>query len=174
MIYWYFIVNNFGHQDHRYEFVTQLNKTIEITKKIINSNPNDIKALFYLGGSLGYKGQYETLNNKWFKAASYGKKGLQYLKKVIQLDSKMYDSYFGLGLFNYYSGSNPWFIKPILFILGLKGNRSKGIEQLRKVADNGKYAKIEAQIFLAINVYSNQNEWFKGIKLRGSPMFRQK
>ncbi len=51
----------------------------------------------------------------------------------------------------------PWFLKPILFILGRSGSEKKAYEYLTLAADKGRLAKYEAEEGLAL-LYSRQGK----------------
>jgi len=48
-------------------------------------------------------------------------------KKLISLFPDYYDAYLSLGIFNYFASDVPWYLKPILFIFGMSGDKEKGI-----------------------------------------------
>lgn len=58
-------------------------KTIDIAKEMLVKNEDDIDALFYIGNAYGYIGRRYGETGSWIKAFWYGRKGKNYLKKVI-------------------------------------------------------------------------------------------
>ena len=90
-------------------------KTIDIAKKMLDKNKEDIDALFYIGNAYGYIGRWHGETGSWIKAFWYGRKGKNYLKKVIKKDPDYYDAYFGLGMYHYYVMSCRSLSRPFLF-----------------------------------------------------------
>lgn len=125
-----------------------LRKSAAICDDILNKNPSDTAALFYAGAAYGYIGMCHVKKGEMYAAAREGKKGLDYHDKLISLCPKWTDVYLSRGIFNYYASNVPWYLKPILWILGRSGDEKKAYEYLKYVADNGHFAKYEAMEFL--------------------------
>lgn len=130
------------------EAYNALRKAATICDEILNKNPNDTLALFYAGAAYGYIGMIHAKKNELYAAAREGKKGLDYHDKLISLRPKWTDVYLSRGIFNYYASNVPWYMKPILWILGRSGDEKKAYEYLKNVADNGHFAKYEAMELL--------------------------
>ncbi|HEX2869361.1 MAG TPA: hypothetical protein VHO03_20120 [Ignavibacteriales bacterium] len=135
-----------------------LSKAAKICDEILNKNPNDTLALFYAGAAYGYIGMYHAKKDELYAAAGEGKKGLDYHDKLIKLCPKWTDVYLSQGIFNYYASKVPWYMKPILWILGRSGDEKKAYEYLKNVADNGHIAKYEAmELLLDYFIEKKQN-----------------
>lgn len=143
---------------------TELIESAKIGEKLIEKNPLDTVALFFTGAVYGYMALYLTIDGDMFKAASIGKKGIDYHEKLGKMNPKWNDVYYGEGLFNFYASNVPWWLKPILWIFGKSGTESKAEENLKKVADNGNYAKYAAMENL-MELYLRQKAFDKAIKL---------
>ena len=105
--------------------------------------------------------------SNWLRAYWYGKDGINYLKKVVAVDPNYYDAYFGLGLYHYYADVIPQFVKMVTAILGIEGDRERGLKELRLAAENGKYSKAQAMLILG-NIYlytekQSENKVRKGV-----------
>ncbi|MGO9481535.1 MAG: tetratricopeptide repeat protein [Candidatus Kryptoniota bacterium] len=142
-----------------------IDKACELSQQKLQSDPNDIMTHFYYAGSLAYRAGYEGMNHDWFAVMSDGIKAKRILERTIELDPNFYDAYSGLGAFNYYTAHIPWYLKPLAFVLGVNGNENEGIAQLEKAAQFGKYAKIEAEVFLASVVYAHQEAYSNALKI---------
>ncbi len=102
------------------------------------------ESLYYLGLTYGLLGIYHVVNRNYFRGYIYGRKGKNYLEKVVKLDSTYYDAYLGLGIFHYYVDLLPGIIKFFASILGFKGDRSRGMQEIKLTRDNGKFLRVEA------------------------------
>src|SRR6185436_6455965 len=63
-----------------------------------------------------------------------------------ELDKNYYDIYVGLGAFNFFSGSLPAMIKPFAFLIGARGDRDLGLQQLHTAMEKARYSRVEARI----------------------------
>ncbi len=110
---------------------------------------NSADALYYLGASYGVLGIYHVLNRNYLKGYIYGKRGKDYLEKVVETDSTYYDAYVGLGVFHYYVDLLPGIVKFFAKILGFQGDREKGIREMLLTANRGRFFKVEARFVYA-------------------------
>ncbi len=142
------------------DFEEKLNFVIDEGKKALHKNEKDSIALFITGAAYGSLAQYYArVKGSYFKAAGLGKEGLDYHEKVLLYYPKTYDAYYSLGLFNYLASSVPWYLKPVLFILGRNGSESKAYDYLKTASIKGNFAKFEAMETLA-QLYT-ENEKYK-------------
>ncbi len=162
--FWWFSINiqndEIGEKFKEFSF-----QAVKIAKKMLDKNENDIDALFYLGGAYGNLGRYYGMTNSWLKAYWYGKKGKNYLKKVIKRNNEYYDAYLGLGIYHYYADIMPKFVKAISFLLGIEGNRDKGLKELQLAVSKGNYTKAEAMMFLGDIYLDFEKNYKKAISL---------
>ena len=129
-------------------------KTIDIAKEMLDKNEADIDALFYIGNAYGYIGRRYGETGSWIKAYWYGRKGTNYLKKVIKKDPDYYDAYLGLGMYHYYVDALPKFIKVLSFLLGgFGGDIEKGIDEVFLASSKGNLIRGEAKFLLASEIY---------------------
>jgi tetratricopeptide (TPR) repeat protein len=130
------------------DFFDQFFKVSADCEEILKNNPNDTTALFYGGAAYGYIGIYHVKKGEPFKAASEGKKGLNFHETLLKISPRWTDVYLSLGIFNFYASDVPWYVKPVLWILGRSGDEDKAFDYLKLVAENGKLARYEAMELL--------------------------
>ena len=100
-----------------------------------------------LGSAYGGYARFQvTQKGAYFSALRAGLKAHGYAAQVYRLDSSYYDVYVGLGAYNYFTGTLPAVIRPFAYLIGVRGNRETGLEQLRLAVEKGRYARTEAQI----------------------------
>jgi len=80
----------------------------------------------------------------------------KYAEQVYALDKTYYDIYVGLGAFNYFAGTLPSVIKPFAWLLGARGNKDLGVEQLHTAMEKARYSRTEAQIVYYTALLSNK------------------
>jgi tetratricopeptide (TPR) repeat protein len=61
------------------------------------------------------------------------------------------------GLHDYIVGSLPWHWKTLGFLIGIRGDKEKGIQTVKEVARNGKLNRVDAEIFLCV-LYRRENQ----------------
>ncbi len=135
--------------DFEKKFQKYTSKAIKFSKKNLSKKEKRNDALFYLGTSHIYLAAYHAARHNWLRAYWYGKDGINYLKKVVRADPNYYDAYLGLGLYHYYAAVIPKFIKSVTSLLGIEGDRTRGLQELRLAAEKGTYSRAEAHYFLA-------------------------
>ncbi|TAE26619.1 MAG: DUF3808 domain-containing protein [Candidatus Kapaibacterium sp.] len=135
-------------------FMQLQQNTISVCENILKSAPNDSKALFYLGGSYGYRGICRFFNaEERMKTITQslwdGKKGYDYLNDAVKADPNNADAQMGFGLFNCLVAQAPAVIKPAIKLAGFTTDRNLGLKQLENAAVNGIYTRAEAQYWLS-------------------------
>ncbi len=135
------------------------NKVIDIARKRIKEDPNDMNAYYCLGAANGNMGRFYVLKGQWWKGFWKGKKGFKILENVVEKDPNFYNAYLGLGIYHYFSTTLPKIVKVLSFLLGgPKGNREKGIRELKLVRDHSTFLSIEARKIL-LRVYRWEEDW---------------
>jgi tetratricopeptide (TPR) repeat protein len=123
---------------------------IELCDARLDRDENDVTALFFKGGALGFKGRLKFHRDDWFGAADAGRKALPIVQDASSADPKNYDVFLGTGIYNYYAAVLPEqypAAKPLLLFIPA-GDKEQGIRQLQTAAQKGKYARVEASYFL--------------------------
>jgi tetratricopeptide (TPR) repeat protein len=154
MTYFYKYRLNSDKNDYQ-RFLQLSQNTISVCETILKTNPTDSKALFYIGGSYGYRGIIraftppEERTKNIMQAVWDGKKGYDYLNDAVKADPTNADAQMGFGLFNCLVAQAPAFIKPAIKLAGFTTDRNLGLKQLENAAANGVYTRPEAQFWLS-------------------------
>lgn len=141
------------------------NRVIEIARKRISEDSDDINALYCLGGAYGNTGRAYILNGQWWKGFWKGKRGFKIMEKVVKKAPDYYDAYLGLGIYHYFTATLPKIAKVISFLLGSpKGDKEKGIREIELVRDNSTLLTIEARkILLRVSRWEeDENGFYNG------------
>jgi tetratricopeptide (TPR) repeat protein len=142
-------------------FYNKVDKVVDICDEILDNNNNDENALLFKGGALGYKGLLKGLRKSWLKAAEEGKNALNLLQKVLEINPDNKDALFGIGTYNYYAEYIPEeepLLKPLTFIFP-KGDKIKGLLQLKEASKFSLYSSVEAE-FKLVQIYLNYEKNF--------------
>ncbi len=166
MIDWWRIMLDLQVEEYDEEFIEKLDGTIDFCDDILDDDPDNVDALFFKGGALGFRGRLYAVREDFFNAALDGKEALPLVYKAYELEPENKDVELGFGIYNYYAEVIPReypFVKPfMIFFPG--GDRIKGLKQLEDVAQNGRYAKIESRYFLMMLYYKYEENYGKALE----------
>jgi tetratricopeptide (TPR) repeat protein len=155
MIDWWKILLDIENESYDDIFFQKLEDVIFQCDQILKNDPENVDALFFKGGAIGFRGRLRSLRDSWLKAADDGREALPIVERAAKLDPENLDVQLGFGIYNYYASVIPEeypMIKPLMIFFP-SGNKEEGIRQLRNTAFNGKYAKYEARYFLMTIYY---------------------
>ena len=159
MIDWWKILLDPDNESYDEIFFQKLEDVIYQCDQLLDKNPKDVDALFFKGGSIGFRGRLRAFRESWLKAADDGREALPIVEEAASLDPNNMDVQLGFGIYNYYAAvipnENP-LIKPLMIFFP-DGDKDKGIQQLKNTAFNGKFAKYEARYFLMTLYYRYEN-----------------
>lgn len=162
MIDWWKILLDPDNESYDEIFFQKLEDVIYQCDQLLDKNPKDVDALFFKGGSIGFRGRLRAFRESWLKAADDGREALPIVEEAASLDPNNMDVQLGFGIYNYYAevipNENP-LIKPLMIFFP-DGDKEKGIQQLKNTAFNGKFAKYEARYFLMTLYYRFENNSF--------------
>ncbi len=163
MIDWWKIMLDPDNESYDEIFFQKLEDVIYQCDQILKIDPDNEEALFFKGGSIGFRGRLRAYRDSWLKAADDGRLALPIVEKASKLNPKNVDVQLGFGIYNYYASVIPDefpLIKPLMIFFP-SGDKKKGIAELTNVAINGMYAKFEARYFLMTLYFSYENNPFK-------------
>jgi len=150
MVRWWMIMIDIDDERHDREFYGELDGVVGMCDSLLEINRDDVNAIFFKGGAIGFEGRLRFHRNDYLGAANAGRKALPLVQQALELDPGNYDLLLGAGIYNYYADVIPSeypFVKPLILFLPA-GDRGKGIRQLRTAAEKGVYASVEAEYFL--------------------------
>lgn len=163
MMEWWKINLDKNNESNDENFINKVNKTLEVCDRILDKDDNDFRATFYKGGALGYRGLLKSIRESWLRAAEDGREALNLLDKASELQPYNKDALLGIGIYNYFAEYVPErypVVKPLMLLFP-KGDKVKGLMQIKEVAINSRFAKTEANYILAylyINYEKNYQE----------------
>ena len=167
MTEWWRILSNFDDESRDKGFYAMLDKVIDICEKRLDKNENDVTALFFKGGSVGFRGRLRANRGAWLLAANDGLVALPAVRKANKLEPANYDVLLGMGIYNYYADVVPSqypVVKPLMIFLP-SGEKKKGLEQLELAARKARYAKVEATYFLLQTYFSYEKQYVRALEL---------
>jgi tetratricopeptide (TPR) repeat protein len=146
-------------------FLDEVAKAIALSDARLKSNPRDTAALYSLGISYGLRSSYYWLVKKaWRDGLRDATSARRLHNRVSEIDPANVDARLVQGLHDYTVGSLPLLYRMMGFLVGIRGDREKGIRTIQDVAQNGRYDRVEARVFLCA-LYRRENQPRRAIPL---------
>jgi hypothetical protein len=128
-----------------------LSRSEELARKRLVSNPQDADALFAMTMVYGLRADYAALIEKRNLASlRSSREASAWAQKLLAVQPDNSDAYLATGVHNYIIGSlaAPW--RWILRLGGYSGDKQKGMEDVERAAEHGRYLAPFGRILLAI------------------------
>ena len=150
----------------------RLNPTPETGKRILDEiatamtladarlkrNPNDTAAMYASGIAYGLRSNYFWVVKKaWHDALRDATAARKLHNRISELEPNNVDARLVQGLHDYIVGSLPLGYKMLGFLIGVRGDKTKGILTVQDVAKNGKLNRVDAEVFLCA-LYRRENQ----------------
>jgi tetratricopeptide (TPR) repeat protein len=128
-----------------------VNRALRLEEKRLAANPNDVEALYTRGVTRAQFATYTALIERaWFSALRNAVGARRDHERVLELSPSTVEAKLIVGTHNYVVGSLPWGVKAAVSMVGLGGNKDKGLQYLRDSAQWTGETSIDAQILLAV------------------------
>lgn len=141
------------------EYGALTDKAVDVALAWIKKHPGDANAYMCLGGMYGLRARLAVMQRRWIRAYFDGKKALSNTRKSLKIDPELYDSYLGLGMYEYYAGTLSGVIK-ILARFFLSGDADKGLEYMKLCREKGYFNSLAAELML-IEIYTDPGSRFR-------------
>jgi tetratricopeptide (TPR) repeat protein len=133
-----------------YDRILEFEKNIDLcvlkSENIKKERPDDPWPLFYEGSAYLYKSYMQGKEKKWWPAYRSAKKGAGRLESILDLDSRFYDAFLGIGSYKYWKSSKTKFLQWLPFI---KDEREIGIQMIKVAIESGQFVQLIARDQLA-------------------------
>ena len=146
-------------------FLDEIGKAMALSEARLAKNPNDTGTLYALGISYGLRSNYYWVVKKaWHDSLKDATAARRLHNRVTELEPNNVDARLVEGLDDYIVGSLPWGWRMLGFLVGIHGDREKGIRTVQEVARNGTLDRVEAEVFLGA-LYRRENQPRQAIPL---------
>ena len=146
-------------------FLNEVAAAMSLADERLAANPNDPAALYAKGISFGLRSDYYWIVKKsWRDSLSDATAARRLHNRVSELEPNNVDARLVQGLHDYIVGSLPFMYKVLGFLVGIHGDKEKGIRTVQEVAQRGKDNAIDAEIFLCA-LYRRENQPAKSLPL---------
>jgi hypothetical protein len=144
--------------DKKAAFFSNLERATELSKKRLETNPQDLSALYNLAVTYGLRANFNFLVEKaWMDSLHDATAARKVNQQILEIDPEFFDANLILGLNHYVVGSLPFYLKAVGFLGGFRGDRDQGIQELQLVASKGTLSRYDAEILLAV-IYRRERE----------------
>jgi tetratricopeptide (TPR) repeat protein len=167
MIDWWRIMIDYENESLDEPFKMKLKKVIDICDERLEKNEFDLVALFFKCGSIGFRGRLFSHRNSWLKAADDGRLAYPILMQAKEIAPTNYDIMLGSGIYDYFAEVIPEMyplLKPVMLFFP-KGDRVKGIQELKLASEKARYANIESAYFLMQVYLSYENNPYAALEI---------
>ena len=132
--------------------IEQLTNTIiALTDQQIKANPNNANAYFARGYARGMHAAFITLaDHSYVAAARQGLSSRNDSESALKIDPNYADAKMAIGIQQFAVASLPRFVRMLVGIAGVGGNKEKGLSLLRESAANGIVTPIESRTALSL------------------------
>ncbi|KPL02669.1 MAG: hypothetical protein AMJ90_05095 [candidate division Zixibacteria bacterium SM23_73_2] len=155
------LIDNYRNENYKSKFENYIDTAIEKGNEKLKTGKNTSELCFYSGGAYGYRGIYRSFRGNWWGAFRDALKAKPLLEKALELDSTLYDAYYGLGAYHYWGSIKSKLLSWLPFI---GDEREKGIKELILAVEKGKYTSLEAKYSL-LRVYNEEKDYYKVLEL---------
>lgn len=126
---------------------------------LVARNKNDADALYFLGAYYGIMAGYEaSVARKFFSAMRNGSRCVDAHEKVLKIKPDYYDAYLSIGVYDYITGSLPFGYKLMASMIGVRGNKKRGIGRLQTIIENDAPTADDARILL-VTIFRNEKRY---------------
>jgi Iml2/Tetratricopeptide repeat protein 39 len=128
-----------------------INRALWLEQKQLQSNSKDVEALYARGVTRGQLAIYTALiEHAWISALRNAVGARRDHERVLDLSSNYVDAKLVVGAHNFVVGSLPWGVKVASSLVGISGNKAKGLTYLREAAAGGGEASVDAKVVLVV------------------------
>jgi tetratricopeptide (TPR) repeat protein len=139
---------------------------IQRADTILAKNPNDVHALYAKGIANGTLGSFEaTIKRSYVAAYTKARIARDLHEQVLKQDPTFDDAELSIGAYDYVIGVIPPFVRFLLAPLGVRSaGKDIGIQELERVATNGKMASTDAKMILTV-VYTREKQYEQALRI---------
>ncbi|MGH9488583.1 MAG: hypothetical protein ACRD04_13460 [Terriglobales bacterium] len=128
-----------------------IGKAMNAAQAAVGKDANDAQAHYDLAVAWGLRANLAfSVKKSYWDALGYAKNARREAEIAHRLRPQWPDPLLIIGVQNYVAGSLPLTVKIFTSLVGYRGNKKLGIEQITHVAEHGGHAQTDAQVLLAV------------------------
>jgi len=135
-----------------------LEKIIPVYDGYVEQYPEEPEYRLYAAAAKGLKARVHLGKKEWISVVREGIKGYSGIRAVHNENRELWDTYFPMGILNFYAGEMSGFVRFFAGLIGIEADKAVGIEHMTITADKGEFAWIEAsQILVFVYLWMDQD-----------------
>jgi tetratricopeptide (TPR) repeat protein len=136
----------------------EIARSMALSDARLKQNPNDTAAMYASGIAYGLRSNYFWVVKKaWRDSLKDATAARKLHNRISELEPNNVDARLVQGLHDYIVGSLPFGFKMLGFLIGIRGDKEKGVRTVQDVARNGKLNRVDAEILLCA-LYRRENQ----------------
>jgi tetratricopeptide (TPR) repeat protein len=144
--------------ENKQHFASEIALSERLCEARLQSNQNDVLALYSISVAHGLQANYLFLVEKaWTAALHEATAARKADERILAIDPDFVDAHLILGLNAYVVGSLPFYLRAVGFLGGFHGDKQGGIRQLENVVHRGVANRFDAEVLLAV-IYRREHE----------------
>jgi Tfp pilus assembly protein PilF len=121
------------------------------SKRRLSRTPEDRTSLYLLGLAYQNLASFEAaLKRNWWAAFRYGSRAYGCNRDLLRRDPQFHDARLAIGVYTYVAGSLGWSVRWLALLMGHRGSRERGKQELELAAQQGQLAADDARVILAL------------------------
>jgi len=142
-----------------------LNAAISKADAILAANPKDVSALYAKGASKALLAAFEAVVKRSLLAAHSNARTARTLhSQVLELDPHFADAALSIGVYDYAIASIPSWVRLVIGMFGVHGDKDAGISMIADAAKNGATLSTDAKILLVV-IYNREKRYNDSLAL---------
>ena len=146
-------------------FLSEISTAMRLAQSRLAKQPNDTGALYALGISYGLRSSFNWLVRKaWHESLKDATAGRRLHNRITEIDPQNVDARLVQGLHDYLVGCLPWGLRMVGVLVGIRGDKAKGMRTIEDVARHGNQNRVDAEVFLCA-LYRRENQTGRAVPL---------
>lgn len=142
-----------------------LSKAEGLAENRLRQNPRDEEALYWAGAAHVTRAIFHlSLARANLTALGEAKEARKIHAQLWAANPNSVDALLVIGVYDYAVGKLPWYIKVLASIAGHRGDKARGLEEIKRVTQEGHWAREDAKWFLAI-LYFGEKKYSEALAL---------
>jgi len=157
LVDWWEVMGDPGNDVLAARFSRDATRAMASTQAWVHRHPDDAEGWLYRSSAYGARGRYAvTVRPSPLHAVEDGLAAYRAVQLALARDPRLADAGLGTGAYDYFSATLPPFIRPVAWLLGFRGSRERGLQELQTTMTGGRHARTEAALLL-LSAYWSEN-----------------
>ncbi len=146
-------------------FLGQVGEAISSAEALERAQPADAEVKLLLGLAHGSKALVDGARKNYLGAWTSLREAHRRFEEALGLDPGLTDAYYGIGLYHYSLGRLPALLKPLVGIALPAGDPAHGLQELERVAEQGRYLRMTARVALLHLFAGSEEQYAEALRL---------